>query len=91
MLTDAARVAAAVLATKITHGQVASPFILEASPNREGGIAFLSFLLSPESREILQEHGLPLIRPLLQGDKALMTLRSGHRANSLPNRWAYAR
>ena len=43
--------------------------ILETSPNREGAIAFVSFLLSPQGREILQEHGLPLIRPILYGDK----------------------
>jgi hypothetical protein len=30
--TDAARVAAAVLATKITHGRVASSFTCSASP-----------------------------------------------------------
>ncbi len=49
--------------------------ILETSPNREGAVAFVSFLLSTQGRDILREHGLPFINPpLLYGDKSAVPL-----------------
>ncbi len=43
--------------------------VLEASPNREGAVALVQFLLSAEGRAILERHGLPPMRPLVHGDK----------------------
>ncbi len=43
--------------------------IPETSRNREGAVAFVRFLLSSEGRAILETHGLPLIRPLIHGDR----------------------
>ncbi len=43
--------------------------IPETSRQPEGAVAFIRFLLSPEGRRILMEHGFPLVRPVASGDK----------------------
>jgi molybdate/tungstate transport system substrate-binding protein len=42
--------------------------IPENSQNREGGIAFVSYLLSDEGRKVMEKHALRVIQPVAFGD-----------------------
>ena len=42
--------------------------ILRDAPNPAGAERFLGFLLGAKGREVLQEHGLNLVKPALSGD-----------------------
>jgi molybdate/tungstate transport system substrate-binding protein len=43
--------------------------ILRDAPNPSGAEVFVSFLLSPDGRALLKEHGLELLKPSLSGDE----------------------
>jgi molybdate/tungstate transport system substrate-binding protein len=43
--------------------------ILRNAPNPTGAEGFVKFLLGPNGRTLLQEHGLDLLKPSLSGDE----------------------
>jgi molybdate/tungstate transport system substrate-binding protein len=43
--------------------------ILRDGPNPDGAERFVSFLLGPQGRDLLKEHGLELLKPKLSGDE----------------------
>lgn len=47
----------------------------ETSRNREGAIAFISFLMSTDGRKLLEKHGLQLIRPVVTGDQEAVPVK----------------
>jgi molybdate/tungstate transport system substrate-binding protein len=49
---------------------VYSATIPATSPNREGAIALVSFLLSDEGRRIMEKHALRLVQPVVSGEMA---------------------
>ncbi len=65
---------------------VYSVTIPETSKNREGAIALVSFLLSGESRKIVEKHALRLIQPVFSGeiDAAPPTLQTALKKDSSP-------
>jgi molybdate/tungstate transport system substrate-binding protein len=44
--------------------------VLHGAGNPAGGAHFLSFLLGPQGRRIMHEHGLDVVKPALSGDAA---------------------
>jgi molybdate/tungstate transport system substrate-binding protein len=44
--------------------------VLNNAPNAAGAEAFVTFLLGPQGRQIMQQHGLDLVTPSVAGDKA---------------------
>jgi len=44
--------------------------VLNRAPNPKGGADFLSFLLGPNGRAIMEAHGLDVVHPALTGDRS---------------------
>ena len=66
--TTDAKISAIKLPVEITPKAHYTISILRDTPNATGAEGFVSFLLGPNGRAILQEHGLELLEPSLSGD-----------------------
>jgi molybdate transport system substrate-binding protein len=65
--TAEAHIPALALPASIASGAQYTATILKRAPNPEGAARFLAFLLGPEGRRLLKEHGLSVEKPALSG------------------------
>lgn len=65
-----ARIPYITLSSAITLTAEYTVTILRAAPNRPGALAFARFLLGPQGRAVLAQHGLGVLPPRVGGDSA---------------------
>jgi molybdate/tungstate transport system substrate-binding protein len=66
--TSAAKIPAIKLPDEIAPKARYTVTILRDAPNPDGAERFVSFLLGSQGRDLLEQHGLELLKPNLSGD-----------------------
>jgi molybdate/tungstate transport system substrate-binding protein len=65
--TASAKIPAVRLPAKITPKAVYTATVLRNAPNTQGAVSFVSFLLGPQGRALIDQNGLDIVTPILAG------------------------
>ncbi len=68
--TSDLKIPSIALPPEIALGAHYTVTILRGAPDPQGAVKFVDFLLGPQGRQLMKEHGLATIKPSVDGDAA---------------------